>query len=68
MLLENTLPSSFLQLQDQVTPLSKGRALVRFVHVGGTVMDEVTVKVNKSVHYDLTPYSNYGYHKFDSKQ
>ena len=58
----------FSQLKDQVTPLSKGRALVRFVHVGGTVMDEVTVKVNKSIQYDLTPYSKFGYHVLDSKQ
>jgi len=56
-----------LQLQDAVTPLSKNRALVRFVHVGGTVMDDVTVKANKSVQYDLSPYSKYGYHQFNAK-
>ena len=57
-----------LKLQDEVTPLSKGRALVRFVHVGGTVMDNITVKANKSVQYDLSPYSKYNYHKFDAKK
>ncbi|XP_065052495.1 solute carrier family 15 member 2-like [Rhopilema esculentum] len=56
-----------IQLQDQVTPLGKGRALVRFVHVGSTVMEEVTVKANKSVQYDLSPFSSYRYHKFDAK-
>eukprot|EP00794_Sanderia_malayensis_P017454 gene17454-19200_t len=56
-----------IQMQDQVTPLSKMRAYVRFVHVGGNVRDEITVSVNKSTHFDLTPLNDYDYHKFNSK-
>ncbi len=56
------------QLQDQVSPLSKGRAFVRFIHVGGDVRDEITVKVNKTSKFNYEPFKDTGYLKFAAKR
>lgn len=56
-----------MQMVDEVTPLSKGRSRVRFVHVGGNVKEEVTVKLGKQL-INLTPFEIPKYYALESKQ
>lgn len=44
-----------LQLRDETVGLSHGRARVRFVHAAGSVKDDVTIKLNKTLSINLKP-------------
>ena len=52
---------------DDVTPLPHGHAKVRFIHVGGSVADQVTVKLNKTFYIDLQPFEKPRYINIISK-
>ena len=56
-----------LQLVDDVTPLPHGHAKVRFIHAGGSVADQVTVKLNKTFYIDLQPFEKPRYINIISK-
>jgi len=54
------------QLTDDVTPLKHGSAKVRFVHAGGSVADQISVKLGKTK-ISLKPFETVEYRKLDSR-
>ena len=52
---------------DDVTPLGHTRSKVRFLHTGGSVADAITIKLNKTLHINLTPFANPDYVDIVSK-
>lgn len=55
------------QLEDDVTPFGHTRSKVRFLHAGGSVTDAITIKLNRTLIINLTPFSNPEYISIISK-